>query len=142
MTGLQQMRAIQSGSAPPPGLAVTLGFRPVRVDEGSVTFELLPDDRHTNPLGTVHGGVMSALLDSALGCAVHTLLPAGAVYTTLQLDVKFVRAAMPGQGRLLAEGAVVHAGRRTATAEGRVVDEHGAVHAHATTTCLITRAAS
>jgi uncharacterized protein (TIGR00369 family) len=139
MNGLEFLHALAAGEVPAPGLAVTLGFRPVAASDGRVTFELSPDERHTNPLGTVHGGVISALLDSALGCAVHTTLPAGAVYTTLQLDVKFVRPALPGQGRLIAEGVVVHAGRRTATAEGRVVDERGIVYAHGTTTCLITR---
>lgn len=139
MTGLELFRAMAAGDVPQPGLAVTLGIRPVAASEGRVSFELVPDERHLNPLGTVHGGVLSALLDSALGCAVHSTLPAGARYTTLQLDVKFVRPTLVGQGSLLAEGVVIHAGRRTATAEGRVVDERGVVHAHATTTCLLTR---
>jgi uncharacterized protein (TIGR00369 family) len=141
MTGLELMRAIGSGDVPPPGFAVTLDMRLAAVDAGHATFEMHPDERHLTPLGTVHGGVLSAMLDSAMGCAVHTMLPAGATYTTLQLDVKFVRPVMAGQGSIRAEGSVIHAGRRTATAEGRILDADGTLYAHATTTCLVTREA-
>ncbi len=139
MTGLELLRALQAGELPPPGVALTLGLRPVAFEEGRATFALAPDERHTNPLGGVHGGILATMLDSAMGCAVHTTLPAGASYATLDLDVKFVRPVAPGQGELVAEGAVLHVGRRTATAEGRVVDAAGRLHAHATTTCLISR---
>ncbi len=87
-----------------------------------MTFAMTPGEEHLNPLGTVHGGLLATMLDSAMGCAVQSVLPAGHVYTTVQLDVKYVRSPPLGRGRILAEGTVVHAGRRTATAEGRVLD--------------------
>ncbi len=138
MTGLELLQAIQTGEAPPPGFAVLLDLSIESVEHGRVTFGLTPGDQHLNPLGTVHGGLLATMLDSAMGCAVQTVLPAGVSYTTLQLDVKYVRAPRLGeQNRLRAEGRVIHAGRRTATAEGDVLDADGRVCAHATTTCLI-----
>ena len=137
MTGLEQLNALLAGEIPPPGVATALDIWPVEFAPARAVFSLTPDERHMNPLGPVHGGILSTLLDSAMGCAVHTMLPAGATYTTLQLDVKFVRPVLAGAGRVLAEGTVIHAGRRTATAEGTVRDEAGAVYAHATTTCLV-----
>ncbi|MFJ3492007.1 PaaI family thioesterase [Streptomyces sp. NPDC086091] len=96
-----------------------------------------PGRNFANPLGTVHGGIAATLLDSALGCAIHTTLPAGTSYTTLELKVNYIRAARTEGQRLTAEGTVIHTGRRTATAEGRVLDERGRLIAHATTTCLV-----
>ena len=140
LSGLELMHAIVAGDVPPPGFATTLGIEPTQFSEGRAAFALEPGPEHLNPLGVVHGGILSTLLDSAMGCAVHTTLAAGETYTTLALDVKFVRPVVAGQGLVTAEASVIHAGRRTATAEARVVDEDGRLYAHATTTCLIARA--
>ena len=137
MTGLQLLKGIRSGAIPPPGFAVLLGLTLEQVEECSVTFAMTPGEEHLNPLGTVHGGLLATMLDSAMGCAVQSVLPAGSSYTTLQLDVKYVRSPALDRGRIVAEGTVVHAGRRTATAEGRVLDSAGRLCAHATTTCLV-----
>jgi uncharacterized protein (TIGR00369 family) len=141
MTGLELLQGIRTGAIPPPGFAVLLDLELDHVEEGRVTFALVPGEAHLNPLGTVHGGLLATMLDSAMGCAVQSVLPAESTYTTLQLDVKYVRAPPVGQGRIVAEGTVVHAGRRTATAEGRVLDAGGRLCAHATTTCLVLPAA-
>lgn len=137
MTGLELLEGIRAGSVPPPGFAVLLGLTLEEVEAGRVTFALHPEEAHLNPLGTVHGGLLATMLDSAMGCAVQSVLPAGTSYTTVQLDVKYVRSPPLGSGRVLAEGTIVHAGRRTATAEGRIVDAQGRLCAHATTTCLV-----
>jgi uncharacterized protein (TIGR00369 family) len=139
MAGLELMRALQAGDLPAPGFAVTLGIEPTAFSEGRAAFALDPGPEHLSPLGTVHGGILSTLLDSAVGCAIHTTLSAHDTYTTVDLDVKFVRPVRPGQGRITAEAQVVHVGGRIATAEGRIVDADGTLYAHATTTCLITR---
>jgi uncharacterized protein (TIGR00369 family) len=137
-SGLELMRAIASGDAPPPPVAVLLGFAIDRVDEGNVVFTMDPRDEHTNPLGTVHGGIITTLLDSAMGCAVHTTLPAGGMYTTLELKVNFLRATFGGGPRLLAEGTVLHRGGTAVLAEATILEEGtGRKIAHATSTCLI-----
>jgi len=140
MTGLELMQALKSGDIPAPGFAVTLGVEPVAFAPGRAAFALDPGPEHVSPLGTVHGGILSTLLDSAVGCAIHTTLAADDLYTTIDLDVKFVRPVRPGQGQITAEARTVHVGGRIATAEGRIVDADGTLYAHATTTCLITRA--
>jgi uncharacterized protein (TIGR00369 family) len=141
-SGLELMRAIAAGELPPPPVARLLGFDLVEVEEGRVVFAMPPAEEHLNPLGTVHGGVLSTLLDSAMGCAVHTTLPAGALYTTLELKVNFLRPALPGGGELRAEGRVVHAGGTVALAEAQIVDAvTGKLIAHATSTCMLKREA-
>jgi uncharacterized protein (TIGR00369 family) len=137
MTGLQLLEALRDGEIPPPGVVRTLGGGIESVEEGRVVFWLEPDDRHTNPMGATHGGVLATLLDSAMGCAVQSALPEGRGYTTVELSVNFVRAVMPGSGRILAEGRVLHAGGRVATAEGRMTTADGKLVAHAKTTCLV-----
>lgn len=137
MTGLEVMRAVGRGDLPPPGIAVTLGMMPVEIDEGVCTFELSPDERMTNPLGTIHGGIAATILDSCMGCAVHTTLPPGVGYTTAQLNVHYLRAMMPGMGTVRATGTVIHRGRKQSTAEGKLYTADGKLIAHATTTCLI-----
>jgi uncharacterized protein (TIGR00369 family) len=139
LSGLELMRAIVAGDVPPPGFATTLGIEPTEFSERRAAFALTPGPEHLNPLGVVHGGILSTLLDSAMGCAIHTTLQAGETYTTLELDVKFVRPVRTGQGLVTAEATVIHSGRQTATAEGRVLDADGRLYAHATTTCLIAR---
>ena len=137
MTGLQVLEAIRDGRIEAPGVIQTLGGGIEEIEEGRVVFWLDPDERHTNPMGTVHGGILATFLDSAMGCAVQSALPEGKGYTTLELGVNFVRPVMPGAARIRAEGRVLHRGSRTATAEGRVVDGEGRLVAHATTTCLV-----
>jgi len=140
MTGLEYLRAMTESRVPPPPIAELIGFDLVEVDEGYALFRGEPGERHLNPIGSVHGGFAATLLDSALGCAVHATLPAGVGYSTLELSVNLVRGITPATGPVLAEGRIVHAGRRTATAEAKLYAEHGgALLAHATTTCLILR---
>jgi len=128
-----------SGELPPPPFASLLNFDLVEVSEGHAVFAVNPAEYHYNPIGVVHGGLAATLLDSAMGCAVHSMLPAGAGYTTLEIKVNFIRAMTAETGRVRCEANVVHAGARTATAEGRIVDEAGKLYAHGTTTCLILR---
>jgi uncharacterized protein (TIGR00369 family) len=138
MTGLEFLRAIAAGELPGAPIAELLGFEPVEAEEGRVVFAATPDARHYNPIGTVHGGLAATLLDSAMGCAVHSTLPAGVGYATLELKVNFTRPITTDTGRILCEGKLVHRGGRVATAEGRVFAEAtGKLLAHGTTTCLI-----
>jgi uncharacterized protein (TIGR00369 family) len=110
------------------------------VEEGRVVFSLQPDEYHYNPIGVVHGGVAATLLDSAMGCAVHSMLPAHTGYTTLEIKVNYIRPMTVETGRVLCEAKVIHLGGRTATAEGRVLDKEGKIYSYATTTCMIFRA--
>jgi uncharacterized protein (TIGR00369 family) len=138
VTGLEILRALAAGELPAPPIAELLGFEPVEVEEGRVVFAAVPAAKHYNPIGTVHGGLAATLLDSAMGCAVHSTLPAGVGYTTLELKVNFTRPITSETGRILCEGTLVHRGGRVATAEGRVfVEATGKLLAHGTTTCLI-----
>ena len=138
LPGLELIRAIAAGSHPPPPIASLLGFTIVAAERGRALFAIEPAEWMYNPIGSVHGGVAATLLDSCMGCAVHTTLPAGAGYTTSDLQVRYVRGMTAASGRVLAEGSVVHSGRRTATAEGRLyVESDGTLLAHATTGCLI-----
>jgi uncharacterized protein (TIGR00369 family) len=138
MTGLELLRAIAAGDAPGAPIADLLGFEPVEAEEGRVLFAAVPGPQHYNPIGTVHGGLAATLLDSAMGCAVHSTLGEGVGYTTLELKVNFTRPITSDTGRVLCEGTVVHRGGRVATAEGRVIAERdGKLLAHGTTTCLI-----
>jgi uncharacterized protein (TIGR00369 family) len=137
-SGLELMRGIMDGELPAPPVAQLLGFAIDRVDEGSVVFSMDPLEAHQNPLGTVHGGIITTLLDSAMGCAVHTTLPVGAMYTTLELKVNFLRPSFAGGARLLAEGTVLHRGATAVLAEATITDaDRGRRIAHATSTCLI-----
>jgi uncharacterized protein (TIGR00369 family) len=139
LTGLKFLQKIAAGEVPPPPLASLLTFQLVEISEGHAVFAVEPKEYHYNPIGVVHGGLAATLLDSAMGCAVHSTLPAGAGYTTLEMKVNFVRAMTVDTGLVRAEAKVIHVGGRTATAEGRVIDEAGKLYAHATTTCLIIR---
>lgn len=138
-SGLELLRAIAEGRAPRPGVATLLGMTMESVEAGAVTFGLTPRPELSNPLGTVHGGMITTLLDSAMGCAVHSVLPAGVGYTTVELKVNFVRPILLDAGPVRAEGTVIHVGSRLATAEGRVVDDRDRLIAHATTTCMLFR---
>lgn len=136
-TGLEVLEAMLAGELPPPPIGDTLDFVAVHVEFGAVVFQGRPLRRHYNPLGTVHGGWFATLLDSAVGCSVHSTLPAGKGYTTLELKVNMVRALTDAVPFVRAEGKVIHVGRQVATAEGRLVGPDGKLYAHATTTCLI-----
>ena len=136
-TGLEMMQAMLRGELPYAAIARTLDFTLIAISEGSAVFQGTPGPAHLNPLGTIHGGWYATLLDSALGCAVHTMMPVGRGYTTAELSVNLVRGAVPNGEPLRAIGQVIHCGRQLATAEGRIVDASGKVYAHATTTCLV-----
>jgi uncharacterized protein (TIGR00369 family) len=138
LPGLEAIRMIAAGELPPPPIAELLGMTITLAERGRVIFALEPAEWMYNPIGSVHGGVASTLLDSALGCSIHTMLAAGARYTTSDLHVRFVRPMRADTGRVLADCHVVHSGRRLATAEGQLVAESdGTLFAHATTSCLI-----
>jgi uncharacterized protein (TIGR00369 family) len=140
LTGLEYMVQVAAGTIAPPPIAELLSFTIVAAEHGRAVFAMEPAEWMYNPLGTVHGGVAATLLDSCMGCAVHTTLPAGVGYTTADLQVRYISAMADTTGRVLAEGRVVHAGRRTATAEGRLFAEgDDRLIAHATTGCLILR---
>ncbi|MGP3533337.1 PaaI family thioesterase [Microbacterium sp. RD1] len=138
-SGIDLLTSIRSGELPPPPVAEMVGFDMVEVGDGTAVFSLEPAEYHYNPLGTVHGGVLSTLADTALGCAVHTRLPAGTGYTSLDLVVKFTRAATVDSGTLTCTGRVVTLGRRAATAEATIVDASARVVAHAVSTLMILR---
>ena len=136
-TGLEIMQALLRGELPYPPISETLGFFLIEVGDGHAVFQGEPQFKHYNPLGTVHGGWYATLLDSALGCAVQTKLPAGTGYTTAELGLNIVRAASDKSGPLRAIGKVIHSGRQMATAEARIVGPDGKLYAHATTTCFV-----
>ena len=136
-SGLELMQAMLAGDLPHAAIASTLDFVLLSVAPGHTIFQGTPGPQHLNPLGTVHGGWFATLLDSALGCAVHTMLPAGRGYTTAELGVNLVKALTPKVARVRAEGRVIHCGRQLATAEARLVGPDGTLYAHATTTCLV-----
>lgn len=141
MSGLELLRAWQAGGAGSdrPSIGRLLGMVFKQIDEGAVTFAVTPQPDFANPLGTVHGGICATLLDSVMGCAVHTTLPAGVGYTTLELKVNYIRSVAVDAGELTGVGTVIHAGRTTATAEGKVFSADGKLVAHGTTTCIVFR---
>ena len=142
MGGLEYLRAVARGDLPAAPMANLMGFWPSEVEEGRVVFEVEPDEYHYNPIGTVHGGLACTLFDSAMGCAVHTTLPAGTGYTTVELKVNLLRPITAETGRLFCEGETIHVGGRIATAGARLTDEDGRLYGHATTTCMIFREGS
>lgn len=137
LSGLEVLQAIAAGRLPQPPIAATLGFHLIEAEAGRAVFEGLPEVRHYNPIGSVHGGFAATLLDSCMACAVHTTVPVGQAYTSLEIKVNFVRPITEATGPVRAEGRVIHAGRTTGTAEGRITDAAGKLLAHGTTTCLI-----
>jgi uncharacterized protein (TIGR00369 family) len=137
VSGLDYLRGIIRGDYPAAPIAATLGFMPVEVDHGRAVFAGTPQRYAYNPIGSVHGGWSATLLDSAMGCAVHSTLPAGKAYATVDLAIHLVRPLTDQTGAVRCEAHVVHAGGSIATAEGRIVDAAGTLYAHGTTTCLI-----
>jgi uncharacterized protein (TIGR00369 family) len=137
MDGLSLWKGLLDGHVPAPPIAKAMGFTVAEVEHGRAVFSYTPMFDHYNPLGTIHGGVAATLLDSAMGCAVHTTLAAGIGFTTLEIKVNYVRAMTDKTGPVTIEGKVINVGKRVATAEGRLVDREGRLLAHGTTTCLI-----
>ena len=136
-SGLDLLQAMLRGELPAPPICQTLDFLLVQVEPGLAIFQGHPRFGHYNPLGSVHGGWIATLLDSAVACAVHSTLAPGKGYTTIELKINMVRAVTDRTGPVRAEGRVIHAGSRIATAEGRLAGPDGRLYAHATTTCLI-----
>jgi len=140
-SGLEALRDAFEGRLPPPPIAETMGIEGVHVEEGTAVFEGEPAEYLYNPIGVVHGGFAMTLLDSAMGCAVHSTLKVGERYTTLEVKTNFVRPITLETGRVRCEGTVIHRGRTIATAEGKLIAiDSGKLLAHGTTTCLIARA--
>ncbi len=137
MAGLDRLRALRDGSAPSAPIAALVGLTFADVEAGRIVMHLTPAEYHYNPIGSVHGGILATLLDSVMGCAVHSTLPKGRGYTSLEIKVNYVRAVTAGSGELSAEGKVLHAGRRSAVAEGKVFDSKGRLCATGSTTCLV-----
>jgi len=137
LSGFEMLDAVRRGELPPAPVATLIGMSLDEVDEGRTVFSIMPSAQHENPMGTMHGGMLATILDSAMGCAVLSMLAPGSTFTTLELKTNYVRAATANTGRLRAEGLVLHLGSRIATTEARVTDERDRLYAHATSTCLL-----
>jgi uncharacterized protein (TIGR00369 family) len=137
MPGIDFVRAIFSGRLPAPPIMQTIEPFDFTAEPGLVVMHSLPGFRHYNPIGSVHGGYAATLLDSAMGLAVHTMLPPGTGYTTLEFKISFIKGMTKDTGPVRTEGRTLNVGRRTATAEARITDAEGRLLAHATTTCLV-----
>ena len=136
-SGLEFLKDMIDGKLPQAPMCATLGFHLAEAAEGYAMFEGLPEFRHYNPIGTVHGGFAATLLDSALGCAIFTMLAKGEAWTTLELKLNLVRPISQDTGPVRAEGRIIHRGRTVATADGTIKDLAGKLYAHASTTCMI-----
>ena len=137
LSGLELLRGIVDGTIPDPPISRTFDFYLCDAEPGRAVFMGMPGFAHYNPIATVHGGWHATLLDSAMGCAIHTLVPAGQAYTTLEFKIHCVRPLTDRTGPVRAEGKVIASGRRTATSEARLVDAAGKLYSHGTTTCMI-----
>jgi uncharacterized protein (TIGR00369 family) len=137
MTGIDFVRAIFSGKLPAPPIMQTIEPFDSTAEPGIVVMHSTPGFRHYNPIGSVHGGYAATLLDSVMGLAVHTMLPPGTGYTTLEFKISFIKGMTENTGTVRSEGRTLNVGRRTATAEARITDAKGRLLAHATTTCLV-----
>jgi uncharacterized protein (TIGR00369 family) len=137
ISGLAYLNAMHAGALPLSPLVKTLDFKVDHIEKGKVVFSFLPQEFHYNPLGSVHGGVISALLDSAMGCTLHSVLEAGSGYTTLELKTNFLKAITIKAGLLKATGKILHIGTRTALLEAEITNDAGKIYAHGTSTCMI-----
>lgn len=137
MSGMEYLQAMGDGKLPLPPLMHTLDFSVTKLDPGNVEFSFSPQEFQYNPIGSVHGGVITAILDSAMGCSLQSLLPAGQGYTTLELKLNFLKAVSTKTGTLKTVSKIIHSGSRTALAEAQLIDEKGTVYAHAVSTCMI-----
>jgi uncharacterized protein (TIGR00369 family) len=140
MSGLEFLRALMDGTLPAPPFGATSRITPVEAEMGRVVFEGAPHGDFYNPMGTVHGGWIATLIDTAMACAVHSSLKAGEIFTTVEMNVTYVRPVQESTGKLRCEGVLLHSGGRVASAEGKVYDAAGNLIAHGSETCLITRA--
>ena len=141
LSGLELLQRAIAGEYPPPPIAKLMDIRLTHIEKGKATFTGTPQEFHYNPLGSVHGGYGATLLDSAMGCAVHSTLDPGDIYTTLEFKINFMRALTHETGEVRGIGSVINVTRTTAVAEGRIEDGEGRIYAFATTTCVIRRAA-
>ena len=139
MSGLEYMRKLMTGELQPSGMVQLLNLKLVEVSEGRAVFTVQPDERHYNGLGIAHGGLAATLLDSALGCAINAMMPAGKVFTTLEMKINCVRPITRESGEVRGDANVIHVGGRVATAEGKIMDEGGKLYAHGTATCMLFR---
>ena len=137
LSGLEYMRMLAAGELEPFGMAALMGFRLIEVNEGHAVFAIQPDERHYNGLGIAHGGLAATILDSATGCAINTMMPAGRIFTTLEMKINYVRPLRRETGEVLGEAHIIHVGSRIATAEGRIVDRQGKLYAHGSATCML-----
>ncbi|QRE72659.1 PaaI family thioesterase [Methylobacterium aquaticum] len=137
LAGLDFLRALIAGAVPPPPIVALMGITLAEAEPGRVTMRMPAGEYLYNPIGSVHGGALATLLDSVMGCAVHSTLPAGRGYTTLEIKVNYLRAVTEVSGTVTATGRVVHAGRRQAVAEASLTDAAGRLCATASTTCLV-----
>lgn len=137
LTGLEFLKGIVEGRLPAPPMAALLNFEIIEIEKGFAAFRGRPAFSHYNPMGSVHGGYAATLLDSCMGCAVHSTLEAGQGQTTLEMKVNLVRTITDQIGEVRAEGRLLSRGRRVGTAEGRLLDSQGRLLAHGTTTCMI-----
>lgn len=137
MSGYEFLNGIIKGEIPQAPIVETLQMYPAHLEKGKVVFEFEPKEYHYNPIGVVHGGVTTTLLDTAMGCALHSTLEHGKAYTTLELKVNFLRGITEKTGKLKAEGRIIHAGRTTALVEADLKDDKGTIYAHAVSTCMI-----
>ena len=137
ISGMDFFAKLLAGELPPPPVMATLGITLDAIEPGKAVFSMEPAEYHYNPIGVVHGGVLATLLDSCVGCAIQSALPAGVAYTTLEIKVNYLRATTTKTGRIRAEGTAIHVGRQAAVAEGRVLDGQGRVLATCSTTCIV-----
>lgn len=136
-SGIEFLQRLWRGELPSAPIGQTMDFVPIEFEPGRIVFQGTPGRQHYNPIGSVHGGYFCTLLDSAVGCAVQSMLPKGMGYTTLELKVNLIRAMSDKTGPVRAEGKVIQVGGRVGIAEGRIVDVDGKLYAHCTTTCLV-----
>jgi uncharacterized protein (TIGR00369 family) len=136
-SGLDLLQAMARGDYPPPPILELIGYESFEIEEGRAVLRVPAGEYHYNPLGSVHGGIIATMLDTACGCTVHSTLPAGVGYTSLDLSTRFLKPATIASGLLTAEGSIVSRGRRIAVAEARLTDERGTLLAHATSTCML-----
>ena len=139
VSGIEKLKGIAAGELAKPPMWELIGLSLVAVKDGEATFVCTPKQAHLNPWGVAHGGLAATLLDSAVGCSIQTLLPAGVSYTTLELKINYIRPMTPEMGEVRAIGTAVHVGRRSAVAEGQIIDKNGKLIARASTTCMVFR---
>jgi uncharacterized protein (TIGR00369 family) len=137
MSGIDFLRKMFAGEMPHATMMQQVGLTGGSAEPGFVVFRAIPGPQHYNPVGSVHGGFTATLLDSAMGCAVHSMLPAGTLYTSLEFKISLIRPVTKDLGEVRAEGRVLNVGRRVGTADGKLLDAKGRLLAHGTTTCLV-----